>query len=138
MAAFGTGLTMFFWFSNMYTNILKWLRVPECTGKIFYFHFLVRASLIFRYFKSKKITFWTLYFLIWTCFYVLMGFNMLILCRSSPMYYFSSLKPDFCYNFSHFRHILENNPSKWSIFTLKSPKFSKKVVISCHFCAEIR
>ena len=102
------------------------------------FLFLVRASLIFRYFKSKKITFWTLYFLIWTCFYVLMGFNMLILCRSSPMYYFSSLKPDFCYNFSHFRHILENNPSKWSIFTLKSPKFSKKVVISCHFCAEIR
>ena len=110
MAGNGTGLTMFFWFSNMFTNIFKWPRMPEYTGKIFYFHFLVRASLIFRFFKAKNHILDPIFPDIRTCFYVLMGFNMLILCRSSPIYYFSLLKPDFCYNFSHFRHILENNP----------------------------
>ena len=138
LANFSTCPTMFFGLSNDLSNILKWCRIAVYDGKIWKKYILVRASHIFRVFLKQKIIFWPLYFLISTCFYVLMGSNMLLLCPGSPIYYFSLLKPVFCHNFLHFTHILENNPSKWSIFTLKSPKFSKKVVISCHFCAKIR
>ena len=95
---------------------------------------IVRASHIFRVFKTKKIIFWPLYFLISTCFYVLMGFNMLLLCPGSPICYFSLLKPDFCHNFSHFRHILENIPLKMLNFYPKIPQILQKTLLFRRKC----